>query len=374
MAKIVYGLSGEGSGHSSRSREMITYLLGKGHQVKAVSYDRGYRNLKDDFDIMEVTGLRMVNKDNKISITKTFAENFNNISKVFESSEEVKQKMFKDYQPDLVITDFEPMTAYLANYFDLPLITIDNQHRFRYMEFPCPTDMKAEAIFVENLIRAIVPRPSISLITTFYFGNVKNDRALLFPPILRRKIQKTESRAGNHILVYVTQAYDQLPEVLKTFDRETFYIYGYNREGQDDNLTFKGFDRDGFRLDLASCKCIIGTAGFTLITEALALRKPYCSIPVQGQFEQVMNAIMLEELGYGKNVSELTRETISSFLYDLPDFAEKVKQYRTEDNSKIEMKLEELLADNFRLLKEYHSNRQLTFLNRVSKSFETDII
>ena len=53
MARIVYGVSGEGSGHSSRAREMLTHLVSAGHQVKVVSYDRGYRNLKDDFDVFE---------------------------------------------------------------------------------------------------------------------------------------------------------------------------------------------------------------------------------------------------------------------------------------------------------------------------------
>ena len=38
----------------------------------------------------------------------------------------------------MVITDFEPMTAYLAYTNDLPLITIDNQHRMRYMQYDGP--------------------------------------------------------------------------------------------------------------------------------------------------------------------------------------------------------------------------------------------
>ena len=47
MAKIVYGVSGEGSGHSSRARVMIKHLEKLGHAVKVVSYDRGYNNLKE---------------------------------------------------------------------------------------------------------------------------------------------------------------------------------------------------------------------------------------------------------------------------------------------------------------------------------------
>ena len=148
MAKIVYSLSGEGSGHSSRSREMITHLLGKGHIVKVASYDRGYQNLKDDFDVLEIEGFSIVSEDNKVSIGKTFAQNFTTILDRFEASNILKQKYFKEFKPDCVITDFEPMAAYLANELDVPLITLDNQHRMPYMEFPCPFEWKAEAIFI----------------------------------------------------------------------------------------------------------------------------------------------------------------------------------------------------------------------------------
>ena len=62
MAKIVYGVSGEGSGHSSRAREMISHLEAVGHIVKVVSYDRGYNNLKDEFDVFETEGLHITYK------------------------------------------------------------------------------------------------------------------------------------------------------------------------------------------------------------------------------------------------------------------------------------------------------------------------
>jgi UDP:flavonoid glycosyltransferase YjiC (YdhE family) len=51
MANILYGVNGEGSGHSSRAREVITHLQACGHRVHVASFDRGYRNLKVDFDV-----------------------------------------------------------------------------------------------------------------------------------------------------------------------------------------------------------------------------------------------------------------------------------------------------------------------------------
>ncbi len=81
MAKIVYGLSGEGSGHSSRSREMLTHLQDLGHRLIVVSYDRGYANLKDDFDVFETEGLHIASLDNRVSRVKTFTDNLQRLPK-----------------------------------------------------------------------------------------------------------------------------------------------------------------------------------------------------------------------------------------------------------------------------------------------------
>ncbi len=72
MAKVVYGVSGEGSGHSSRAREMATHLRDQGHDLWLASYDRGYRNLQKDFRVLEIEGLCIASEDNKVSVVKTF--------------------------------------------------------------------------------------------------------------------------------------------------------------------------------------------------------------------------------------------------------------------------------------------------------------
>ena len=56
MANILYGVNGEGSGHSTRSKEVIRHLMAKGHAVHVVSFDRGLRNLSADFEVTEIYG------------------------------------------------------------------------------------------------------------------------------------------------------------------------------------------------------------------------------------------------------------------------------------------------------------------------------
>ncbi|MEJ2544598.1 MAG: glycosyltransferase family protein [Calditrichaceae bacterium] len=334
MAKIVYGVAGEGSGHSSRAREIGSYLVSKGHQVKMVSYDRGYRNLSDTFDVFETEGLHISSADNKVSVVKTFVDNFSRAHKGTQRFRELKKTLFKDFVPDCVITDFEPMTAYLANHYDIPLITIDNQHRIRYLHHHLPKSMKADYLVTENIIRAIVPRPDISLVTTFYDGKVKNDRTFLFPPILRDQLTSQKSSNEGHIMVYLTSGFESFVTYLAKFKRERFLR------------------------NLGSCKAVMATAGFTLITESLYLRKPYLAMPMKGQFEQELNGYMLEKLSYGLNARRTSSKTIAEFLYHIPDFEKQLQMYRVEDNTAITNKLDVLLSDGCRLAREFHEKRQ----------------
>jgi uncharacterized protein (TIGR00661 family) len=358
VAKIVYGVAGEGSGHSSRAREIGTYLVNTGHQVKMVSYDRGYRNLSDSFDVFETEGLHISSADNKVSVVRTFVDNFSRAHKGKQRFRALKKKLFKDFAPNCVITDFEPMTAYLANHYGIPLITIDNQHRIRYLHHHLPKSMKTDNLVTENIIRAIVPRPDISLVTTFYDGKVKNNRTFLFPPILRSQLTSQKSSNDGHVVVYLTSGFESFVKYLAKFTRERFLVYGYNRDEKIGPITYKPFSKEGFLEDLATCKAVMATAGFTLITESLFLRKPYLAMPMKGQFEQELNGYMLEKLSYGLNAKRTSSKTIAEFLYYIPDFEKQLQTYRAEDNTAINNKLDALLSDGCRLAKEFHEKRR----------------
>ena len=356
MARLIYGVSGEGSGHSSRAREMIAHLESKGHAVKVASYDRGYRNLSPDFDVLEIEGLHIASVENKVSVVETFVDNLGRLSEGIRKLNELRA-LFHGFEPDCVITDFEPMTAYLANHYDLPLITIDNQHRLRYMSYPCPAHLQNDRRMTISIIRAMVPRPDISLVTTFYLGQAKNDRTYIFPPILRKEILCLQPRYGEHILVYLTGGFETLLKKLKSFKREQFRVYGYDRDDTEDHITYKPFSKDGFLQDLASCKAVMATAGFTLMTESFYLRKPYLALPMHGQFEQEINGLLLAKLIYGINLRRVNAESIGNFLYRLPDFQDNLMSYNAEDNRAIKAKLEELLDNNCAIAWKYHRKR-----------------
>lgn len=75
MANILYGVNGEGSGHSTRAQEVLSHLTASGHTVHVASFDRGLRNLRDHFDVTEIYGLRLAYVNNQVRYRRTLAKN-----------------------------------------------------------------------------------------------------------------------------------------------------------------------------------------------------------------------------------------------------------------------------------------------------------
>ena len=152
------------------------------------------------------------------------------------------------------------------------------------------------------------------LISTFFYPPIRKPRTTLGPPILRPQILAAERGQGDHLLVYQTSTSNTaLPEILARSGREC-RIYGLRRDLKEDvvegNLRYRPFSEDGFIDDLRTARGVIASGGFTLMGEAVYLRRPMLAIPVGGQFEQVLNARYLEAEGYGLGADALTSERL----------------------------------------------------------------
>jgi len=115
MANILYGVNGEGAGHSTRAREVILHLLEKRHTVHVASFDRGLRNLKEDFDVTEIYGLRFAYVDNRVRYRKTLARNLVTAPQAARSLKQLSRQC-EEWGIDLVITDFEPISSHVGHH------------------------------------------------------------------------------------------------------------------------------------------------------------------------------------------------------------------------------------------------------------------
>jgi uncharacterized protein (TIGR00661 family) len=183
------------------------------------------------------------------------------------------------------------------------------------------------------------------LITTFFFPPVRKARTSLFPPILRDAIFAARREAGEHVLVYQTS--DSFHDLIPTLQRlpQQFFVYGLKRDEQLGNVTLKGFSEEGFVRDLATCRCVLAGGGYSLMGEAVYLGKPLLSVPLKGQFEQTLNALYLQKLGYGEYHRELDENAIVNFISRAPEYTNNLTAHKQDRNRAILEKLDFLIAE-----------------------------
>jgi uncharacterized protein (TIGR00661 family) len=197
----------------------------------------------------------------------------------------------------------------------------------------------AAFLLAKSIVKSKLPRANHYLITTFFFPPTRKERTSLYLPILRSSILDAIDRAtkGPHVLVYQSgTSHDALVDVLRDVDAP-FRIYGLRRDLDapvtEDNLTFCPFSESAFVDDLASSRAVIAGGGFTLMGEAITLRKPMLAVPLGGQYEQVLNGKYLEKLGYGESRTEITSGAVREFLEKCPWYEERLASFRHDKNA-----------------------------------------
>jgi uncharacterized protein (TIGR00661 family) len=343
MANILYGVNGEGAGHSTRAKEVLTHLVSQGHNVHVASFDRGLQNLKDSFNVTEIYGFRFAYVNNRVRYKRTIAKNLMTVPHAAKSLSRLNT-LVEDERIDLVITDFEPLTCHVGHKRGLPVISIDNQHCLTNAVVSYPKQYRSDAAAAKIVTKLMTPHAKAYLVISFFTAPIRKRNTFLFPPLLRQQILDATATEGEHVLVYVTSPAPALAKLLGSI-RCRSVAYGFGREGTDGNIEFKKPSLDGFFSDLVSARAVIANSGFSLVTEALHLGKPYLAVPVSHQFEQIFNAYWLEKSGYGAYWEELNKERVESFLFNLPHYRESLGSYPRQGNQALLRKLDGLIRD-----------------------------
>jgi len=342
MANILYGVNGEGSGHSTRAKEVISHLQLRGHKLHIVSFDRGLRNLTESFPVTEIFGLSLAYVNNRVRYKRTVAGNMIKAPRAARSLKALSC-LVDENKIDLVITDFEPLSCHVGRRKRLPVIAIDNQHTITNANVALPRGFRRDVAATRLVTRMMTPHADAYLALSFFSAPVKKRNTFLFPPILRQEVLSATPTSGDYVLVYVTSPTRELATLLKQV-RCRFVAYGFGIESQEGNVQFKKPSLDGFLRDLSGAKAVIANAGFSLISEALYLDKPYLAIPVKNQFEQTFNAYYVHKLGYGAWWEDVGKEQIESFLFNLPFYSDNLHSYPRANNGAILAKVDELIA------------------------------
>jgi len=353
--KILYGVTGEGMGHATRSKVTCEHLIASGHEVKIVVSGRAHAFLAKSFpDVVEIKGLTIKYVDNAMDRDGSLAKNliaapsllFENVSAYFDK--------VVHFQPDAVITDFDSFAYLYGKRHGLPVLSIDNQQIIARCKHDAAIKKGAEVDYrlTKAFVKAKLPGCEHYIITSFFNPPIRKKfqrNTTLVPPILREVIldAKPKARLGGHVLVYQTSTSDAtLVPTLNAVKGEKFIVYGLRRNAVEGNCTIKDFSEEGFVRDLAEARAVVSNGGLSLIGEAIYLGKPIYSVPVQHQYEQLMNARYLEELGYGLGADTIDTDILRLFLGENAKYAARVRRH-TQDGNKLLFRTVDGVLENF---------------------------
>lgn len=356
--KILYGVVGEGMGHAMRSRVVLDHLAARGHDLHVVVSGRAHDYLSkrtaERLQVSRIWGYSAVYEENEMALRSTLLQNLRGAWHGLPHNVRTYFELVDKFAPDAVVSDFETWSYLFGKNWRLPVISLDNIQMLDRCEHAPEISDGYENDF--RLARAFI-KPKLSgayhyLITTFFYPAVRKRKTTLHPSVLRPEILALgpQPAGGEHLLVYQTSTSNTaLPEVLARCGLEC-RIYGLRRDLKSEvvegNLRYRPFSETQFIEDLRTARGVIANGGFTLLSEAVYLHRPVLSVPVSGQFEQVLNSRYLEREGYGLHAERITDSRLGEFLERIPDFDRKLTEYRQDGNRTILEHLDRLLSES----------------------------
>ncbi len=282
--KILYAIQGTGNGHISRARDIIPLLQIKGKVDVLVS------GTEADVDLgfpvtYKLKGMSFVfGKKGGIDMISTYKK-----AKLKRFYKEVKQLPVEKY--DIVINDFEPVSAWACRFARKPCIGLS--HQAAVLNNKCPQPDKKD-IVGKSILKNYAP---VTDKFGFHFNAYDKN---IFTPVIRDEIRNAACFKLPHYSVYLP-AYDdsRIVKTLREIKDVQWEIFSKhtNKSYSEKNIYIRPISNQAFIKSLVTCTGVLCGAGFETPAEALFLQKKLMVIPMKGQYEQQCNAAALAKIG-----------------------------------------------------------------------------
>jgi uncharacterized protein (TIGR00661 family) len=281
--KILYAIQGTGNGHISRAREIVPLLQQYG-----------------EVDLL-VSGTEA-----EVSLSQPLKYRFHGVSFVFGTHGGVDKwatfkimdlrQFWRDMrslplkQYDLIINDFEPVSAWACKLQKMPSVSLSHQCSFVSPKTPRPAKWNYGDWFLKYY------SPTTNHIG-FHFEKYDD---FIHTPVIRSEIRNLLTSNLGHYTVYLP-AYDDkiLAKYLNQTTDVQWQIFSKRQKtpSQTGNVQIFPVSNEAFNISVASCEGLLTGGGFEGPAEALFLQKKVLMIPMKGQYEQQCNALAASKMG-----------------------------------------------------------------------------
>lgn len=282
--KIFYAVQATGNGHISRAMELLPHLQEYGTVDIFLSGGNSSLSLN--------APIKYRSKGLSLFYNCSGGLDYWKLMKSFQPlrlRQEIKDLPVEKY--DLIINDFEYITASACTKKGIPSINFGHQASFMSLNTPRPEKRNATGEWVlKNYAKA-----------NSYVGlHFQRYDEFIFNPVIKKEIREAEATDKNYITVYLPSYCEpELKKIFHALHDFRFQIFSAQTqcERKDGNITFLPVDNKLFTQSLIHCTGIITGGGFETPAEALHLGKKIISIPIRAQYEQQCNAAALRQMG-----------------------------------------------------------------------------
>ena len=282
--KILYAIQGTGNGHISRARAIIPLLCEKGEVDVLVSGMQA--DVALDYPLKyQYGGLGFIfGKKGGIDLLATYRKN-----KLKRFKSEIRSLPVDDY--DLVISDFEPVSAWACLQKGKPCIGLSHQAAVLNEKAPRPKRKDRGGMAFLNYYAPV---------TRQYGFHFQNYDAGIFTPVIRDGVRRMNVAQEDHYTVYLPAYSDKrILDMLLHFPEVKWEVFSKHAKGiiEEQNVFIRPIHDHLFLQSMASAKGVLCGAGFETPAETLFLKKKLMVLPMKGQYEQQCNAAALKRLG-----------------------------------------------------------------------------
>lgn len=282
--KILYAIQGTGNGHLCRAMDVIPCLQQLGEVDVLISGIQA--DIELPFPIKyRYHGLSFIfGRSGGVDLWKTFMS-----STLRKFIQEVNTIPVENY--DLIINDFEPISAWACHTKDIPCVGLSHQIGALHPNSPKPEESDMMGKFIMK---------NYAPVTSAYGFHFEEYHSSIFKPVIRQSIRNLTPTNEGHYTVYLP-SYDDahlLKHLSKFSDVQWDVFSKHNsRAFSYKNVKINPVCSTTFVKSLATSEGVLCGAGFETPAEALFLGKKLLVIPMKNQYEQHLNAASLGNMG-----------------------------------------------------------------------------
>lgn len=281
---ILFAIQGTGNGHLSRARDIYPELTKYGNVDVLIS------GIQADVDVpfpvrFKCYGLSFIfGKKGGVDFSQTISRS--NLPKLWRDTRNLPIHKY-----DLVINDFEPVSAWACRLKNKPCIGLSHQCAVLHPKAPVP---KKNDLIGKLVLQRYAP------VTDAYGFHFHAFDDKIYTPVIRNEIRSLNPTNKGHYTVYLP-AYndDTLIKHFNDFPEVQWQVFSKHNKfpTHNQNVQIQPINNKAFIQSMASSAGVLCGAGFEGPAEALFLRKNLMVIPMHGQYEQQCNAEALAAIG-----------------------------------------------------------------------------